>query len=222
MPIAERAGGCLAAILLNICSGETTRRGNAIAVAAREEAGVLSLGIRAAAGECRISGTVQWLMQIHAGQSCVRGVRFRDVAFDKINLISPPHYGQVTLLGSGFSCRAKSGFQGEDSFVIGLTGAIKRVSGTSTIRIVVSLGTRSQRKVSRSRKITPLHRPRSQSSKRHPPLRSAIKLLHQQAPRSQPVRQLDWSSGSPPPCSDLSTGQSSIVNLSGLSVGCPQ
>ena len=121
---------------------------------------VLSLSIRAAfAGECRISGpryqlqsdTVQWLMQIHAGQSCVRGVRFGKVAFNKINLISPPHDGQVTLLGSGFSYRAKSDFQGEDLFVIGVSGAIKKVSGTSTIHIVVSLGACPHRKVGLSR-----------------------------------------------------------------------
>jgi hypothetical protein len=109
------------------------------------------------------SDTVQWLMQIHAGQSCVRGVRFGNVAFDKINLISPPHYGQVTLLGSGFSYRAKSDFQGEEFICYGVSGAIKKVSGTSTIHIVVSLGnvSPSQGRAEPVSPNHPLHRSRS-------------------------------------------------------------
>jgi hypothetical protein len=78
-------------------------------------------------------------MQIHTGQSCVRGIRFNDVSFGTINLISSPKFGQVTLLGSGFSYKTRSDFQGEDSFVIKVSGAIKKVSGTSTIHIVVTI-----------------------------------------------------------------------------------
>jgi hypothetical protein len=109
---------------------------------------VLAFGIRVSfASECVISGpryqlqsdNVEWRMQIHTGQSCVRGIRFNDVAFGTINLVSSPKFGQVTLLGSGFSYKTKSDFQGEDSFVIRVSGAVKKVSGTSTIHIVVTI-----------------------------------------------------------------------------------
>jgi hypothetical protein len=197
---------------------------------------VLSLGIRAAfAGECRISGaryqlqsdTVQWLMQIHAGQSCVRGVRFSNVAFDKIKLISPPHYGQVTLLGSGFSYRAKSDFQGEDSFVIGVSGAIKKVSGTSTIHIVVSLGDVSPPR-GRAEPVWPNHPPAPVPVPflKVSPTRAVGDTAPSPAGASPPTCPTwDWSSGSPPPMQRPFDASKLYCppppfNPPGLSVGC--
>ena len=107
-----------------------------------------SLGIQEAhADECLISGpryqlqsdTVEWLMRIRSGHSCIRGVRFSNVANATIKIISPPRFGQLQLLGPAFSYMAKSNFQGEDFFAVGVSGAIDRLSGTSTIRIVVSI-----------------------------------------------------------------------------------
>lgn len=109
----------------------------------------LSLGIRTArAGECNISGahfqfasdTVEWRMRIVGGQSCVQTLRLRAVEIATIDLISAPKFGQVTLIDRvGFKYTAKSDLQGEDSFSLRLSGAIKGVPGTSTIRIVVSI-----------------------------------------------------------------------------------
>ena len=110
---------------------------------------LLSLGVRAAdAGECVISGppyrlqsdTVEWQMNIASGQSCIRGIRFSDVVNPAITIISPPKFGQVTLLGPAFSYAAKSDFRGQDFFTVGVSGAINRASGTSTIRVLVSIG----------------------------------------------------------------------------------
>ena len=108
-----------------------------------------SSGIRTAcAMECLISGPryqlksdiVDWSMKIRDGQSCIRGVRFNNVAFTTLKLITPPQFGKVTLLGPGFSYTAMSDFEGVDSFAVEVTGAINRIVGASTIRIAVSIG----------------------------------------------------------------------------------
>jgi hypothetical protein len=85
------------------------------------------------------SDTVEWRIRIATGQSCVRGVRFSNVTNPTINLDSPPQSGQVTLAGAGFRYTAKTNFQGEDSFALGVSGTINRVSGTSTIHVLVSV-----------------------------------------------------------------------------------
>jgi hypothetical protein len=166
---------------------------------------LFSLGIRAAfAGECLISGpryqlqsdAVEWRMKIRSDQSCLHGVRFNNVAIDTINLISPPQFGQVTMRGWGFSYTAKSDFQGEDSFAIGVSGASKRMSGTSTIRIVVSIvGTPQARglavPVSRNRPTAPVPARALQASPT-PSVESTGASL-------PPCPVWDWSSGAPPP-----------------------
>src|SRR3974377_1654375 len=92
---------------------------------------LLSLGVRAAcASECVISGpqyrpqsdTVEWQMNIASGQSCIRGIRFSNVINPAITIISPPKFGQLTLLRPAFSYAAKSDFRGEDFFTFGVAG----------------------------------------------------------------------------------------------------
>jgi hypothetical protein len=171
---------------------------------------LFSLGIRAAlAGECLISGpryqlqsdTVEWRMKIRSGQSCLRGVRLKDVAIDTIHLISPPQFGRITLPGWGFSYTAKSDFQGEDSFAVGVSGAIKRVSGTSTIRIVVSIVGTPQTPglavpVSRNRPPAPVPARALQAS----PTPSVDNTAPPSTGASLPPCPVwDWSSGAPPP-----------------------
>jgi hypothetical protein len=164
---------------------------------------LFSLGIRAAfAGECLISGpryqlqsdTVEWRMKIRSGQSCLHGVRFNDVAIDTINLISPPQFGQVTMPGWSFSYTAKSDFQGEDSFAVGVSGAIKRVSGTSTIRIVVSIvGTPQTPGLAVPRNRPPAPAPaRALQASPTPSVEPTGASL-------PPCPVWDWSSGAPPP-----------------------
>jgi len=89
------------------------------------------------------SDAVEWHMEIHSSDSCVRGVRFSYVWNATVSLISPPRSGQVTLIGPGFSYAAKADFHGEDSFVVGVSGFKNKASGFSTIRVIVSVvGTR--------------------------------------------------------------------------------
>jgi len=78
-------------------------------------------------------------MKIRNSENCVRGVRFSYVWNPTVSLISPPRFGQVGLIGPGFSYTAKADFHGEDSFVIGVSGSKNKRSGFSTIRVVVSV-----------------------------------------------------------------------------------
>lgn len=109
---------------------------------------LLSGSQAANANQCFINGpryqlesdTVEWRMKIRSSENCVRGVRFSYVYNATVSLVSPPQFGQVTLVGLlGFSYTAKSDFQGEDLFVVGVSGFKNKASGVSTIRIVVSI-----------------------------------------------------------------------------------
>jgi hypothetical protein len=85
------------------------------------------------------SDTVEWRMKIRSSENCVRGVRFSYVWNAAVSLVSPPQSGQVTLVGPGFSYTAKSGFHGEDTFVVRVSGSKNKTSGFSAIRVVVSV-----------------------------------------------------------------------------------
>ena len=76
----------------------------------------------ARAGGCLITGpryqlrsdTIEWQMKTRIGQSCIRGIRFSNVANPVIKIISPPRFGELTLLGPSFSYRASAAFRDED------------------------------------------------------------------------------------------------------------
>jgi hypothetical protein len=86
-----------------------------------------------------IGDTVGWAMKIGSGSSCVRGVRFSNVEFQSLELVSPPRSGQIALQGSGFRYAAKADFRGEDSFSLEVLGAIYKTRGSSTIHVTVSV-----------------------------------------------------------------------------------
>jgi hypothetical protein len=85
------------------------------------------------------SETVEWSLSIAPGQSCVRGVRSGSVILDKVEVISAPQSGHLTLQGPAFTYQADPDFQGLDSFTLQISGKIYRVSGTSTIIINVGV-----------------------------------------------------------------------------------
>src|SRR5947207_9450762 len=70
--------------------------------------------------------SVHWTMKIGSGQSCVGGFRVSNVLLDNVRLVVPPETGHVTLQGPGFTYKAKSGFQGEDSFTVVISGQFQR------------------------------------------------------------------------------------------------
>ena len=108
---------------------------------------LLSGSHAAQAGQCFTDGpryqlesdTVEWRMKIHSNENCLRGVRFSYVWNATVSVISPPKFGQVALMGPGFSYTAKPDFCGEDTFVVGVSGSKKKASGFSTIRVIVTV-----------------------------------------------------------------------------------
>ena len=85
------------------------------------------------------SDTVDWSIQVASGQSCVRGLRAGNIVLEKVSLTSPPKSGNVQLVGPGFRYTGNRGFHGEDSFIVEVSGLARKVRGTSTIRVVVSV-----------------------------------------------------------------------------------
>jgi hypothetical protein len=92
---------------------------------------LLSLGIRAAnAGECLITGpqyqlqsdTVERQLKTRIGQSCIRGIRFRNVAGPVVKIISPPSFGKLAVLGPSFSYTAGTDVADKDSFSFEISG----------------------------------------------------------------------------------------------------
>jgi hypothetical protein len=161
----------------------------------------VSLGAQVAYGsECVVSGprygltsdTVDWSIKIDSGQTCVRGLRFNDVAIQSVKLVSPPQAGQVTLLGPGFTYSAKSNYEGRDSFTVEVSGIIRRTKGRSTIRITVLIGNPgTAAPIFHDRVSEPLTAPKPQSVDNNLPLPDSGSLA--------PCPTWDWSKGSPSP-----------------------
>ena len=84
------------------------------------------------------SDTVQWELQLSSGEKCVRGVRFNNVAVDKLKIVSAPQIGHVTLEGTGFSYKATKNFHGSDFFSLIVSGTTNKVPGNSMIEVEVS------------------------------------------------------------------------------------
>jgi hypothetical protein len=86
-----------------------------------------------------VADTVTWSMRVETGQRCIRGVRYGNVELEHLKLILPPQSGEVALVGWAFTYSADEGFLGQDQFVVEVSGKIKKVHGTSTIRVFVSV-----------------------------------------------------------------------------------
>jgi hypothetical protein len=85
------------------------------------------------------SDTVDWTMQIASGRSCTRGLKLGPVNISDVKLIAPPQSGQVAIKGPSFSYIAKPDFQGEDDFILRVSGTIVRMRGASDLKITVSV-----------------------------------------------------------------------------------
>jgi hypothetical protein len=164
----------------------------------------LSLGAPAAyAIECVVSGpryrlisdVVNWSIKIGKGQSCIRGLRFNNVAFESLKLISSPQSGQITLRGPSFIYSAKPEYEGEDSFTVEVLGTIRSSRGNSTIHVAVSIGGPTSAAVPHDRSPEPIATPR-------PPMTAPVEnnIRAQSVDGALPrCPSWDWSKGSPPP-----------------------
>jgi hypothetical protein len=79
--------------------------------------------------------TVTWSLSVVAGSSCIHGVRFGNVHFESLKLISPPQFGKVELQGSGFIYSPNPDFQGRDSFALAVFGTVYGNRGSSTVHV---------------------------------------------------------------------------------------
>ena len=86
---------------------------------------------------------VRWSITIVSGRSCTRGVRFKDVQFGSLKLVSPPRFGRVQLEGSGSVYSSKADFHGQDEFSLIVAGAVQGTPGNSTIHVTVSVNSSS-------------------------------------------------------------------------------
>ena len=101
----------------------------------------------AQAGGCIIDGPpprldsqpVEWTFTIASGQSCTRGLRSGAMTLDSVSIVLPAKVGEVTAQGYSFSYKAPRDFKGEDSFSVTMIGTNRRIRGSSTIQVHVSV-----------------------------------------------------------------------------------
>ena len=99
------------------------------------------------AGSCAVTGprylltgdAVTWSMRLTGGRTCIHGVRYANVEFGDLGIASMPRFGRVALSGSGFTYAAQDDYRGDDQFTLTVFGKIRKVQGTSTIRLLVSV-----------------------------------------------------------------------------------
>jgi hypothetical protein len=82
--------------------------------------------------------TVSWSITIINGHSCIRGVRFGNIQFDSLKLVSSPQFGEVALQGAGFIYSPRANFHGQDTFSLIVVGTAGGKRGSSTIEVTVS------------------------------------------------------------------------------------
>jgi hypothetical protein len=85
------------------------------------------------------SDAVDWTMQIGSGKTCTRGLKYRTMTIDNVKVATPPQSGKVTVQGPSFSYTADPDFEGQDDFIIQVSGTMIRAPGTSDIRVTVSV-----------------------------------------------------------------------------------
>lgn len=104
-------------------------------------------GSPARAWDCIVSGaqpkldgqTVDWKMEVAAGQRCLRGVRSGAMLLDTVKIESPAKTGFATTQGYSFAYAAPARFKGEDSFTVAMSGTYRGTRGTSVIRVNVTV-----------------------------------------------------------------------------------
>jgi hypothetical protein len=92
-----------------------------------------------------VSDTVNWSMRVGNSHNCLHGIRYGNVQFERMTLVSPPRSGQVVVQGSAFTYVPKKDFQGDDWFDLEVAGQIQKVRGVSTIHIIVSVASEQPR-----------------------------------------------------------------------------
>ena len=61
------------------------------------------------------------------------------MTLDSVSIASPAKIGEATAQGYSFSYRAPRDFKGEDLFSVKMVGTNRRIRGSSTIQVYVSV-----------------------------------------------------------------------------------
>jgi hypothetical protein len=85
--------------------------------------------------------TTETTMVVSSGANCGINVRpGREGRFDSTRIVTPAKNGTVSRHAvGGFTYRSKPGFKGQDSFAFAVTGKIRSVEGTATVRVSVTV-----------------------------------------------------------------------------------
>jgi parallel beta-helix repeat protein len=158
------------------------------------------------------SDTVRWSLELNAGETCIRGVRFNNVVVDKLLVLSAPQTGHVALQGTGFSYKAASDFQGRDFFSLVVSGASKKVPGNSIIEVEVSVI-----KPGESRRFSTIIPPSSQAQPSPPSLASSATSSASAPPLVDNLcgSSNDVAASNAPTTNLCSNGTASVVSGSG-------
>lgn len=100
-----------------------------------------------AAPDCRVSAVpltfgaqADATITMKAGLACPIVVRAGSASVDKLEILSMPQAGTVAERGrTGVTYRPQAGFKGEDSFIFAMRGRSDAHSGTSIVRVSVSV-----------------------------------------------------------------------------------
>ena len=97
---------------------------------------------------CMVSGppyqlladTVTWSMTLASGHSCIRGViRSQYTTVENISVVTAPQAGQVSVEGPAIKYKADPDFHGHDTFSLLVSGKFFKTSGSSTVKVLVSV-----------------------------------------------------------------------------------
>jgi len=109
---------------------------------------VLLFSIEAASAECRFSGVNAYFNQeseaaitVSSGSNCGFSLNASSqVAFERTQIVARPKHGTASpRSGAGVTYKSASGYKGEDSFVISITGRGSSGPGTATIKVRVTV-----------------------------------------------------------------------------------
>ena len=101
----------------------------------------------ALSAECPLQGPparfesefVDWRITIGSGQRCLRGLRWGAMTVDEVKIVEPAKSGEATAQGYGFAYQSRPDFKGDDAFAVKLSGVNRGVSGSTTIRVHVTV-----------------------------------------------------------------------------------
>ena len=99
-------------------------------------------GLGDVAGGALKGDTVVWEMAPPRGVECLQGLRWSYMQIFEVALVTPPKYGRVEIMGSGFRYTPDPAAAGKaDRFKLHVLGKNRRDNGFSAIEISIAAST---------------------------------------------------------------------------------